>query len=1303
MVDQPTYTSETERLQNNIKRLREDRFNAAQRVQGDFLVEDEQVGVESARRIEDKNTAELIGGSASAGFQDTAAYAIGTDIGIRGAAGVMRYNEGDQTAKAVAEEILKLSERFDDPNWNPRVNDSQRELIEQDITELGLDIEGPEAEALMGAGSNFERSLIKEQITKSRERMSTVADAGALGITAYMAANIFDIDTLTGVGLFAKLRKVKTIKRLQKLERSGDITADEVNKLSKASSRSSNLKTGIEAGLTSALVVEGTRAVLDPTADEKDVIGAAILATTLGAGIGAALPTNRVETIADDIAFNRILKSAKKYDPIGKQRGVFNESMRFVEEAEGGFANVAGDRGGATMFGITEKYYPKQHKEVVKILKEKGDAAARRYSRNFFKNEFYNKVVTPEMSAAQAKVMFDTAVNSGTGTAKKLYKKANGNVNKFLQLREDYVRDIAAKDPSQEQFLQGWLNRINRLRDDVAGVRTKSGMTTEGQTRRNDEQSVGAASINNREEVFQTGSSQQLQDLAWDFFEENPELDAAYRGLDDFIGTGEDGFAARLSKQISEKVYKGIQQTPFISDYDRLVRDAGIVGRYLAYHTLDSPVGQIVNNRSAAATGDLMNRMAAVEYAPNAAKHFDTWAKDQGIRRVSKRYVWDGHLEFGKELQKYRETIHAGKTPDANVHPSIKAASDDLDRAYKIALDNNKKYGVEGFEDVEFISGYTPRKWRGDKFSQIEAKDGIGSARVIQALKDGIMAKTPDMDEQTAFIYAAAIRRAAKNTQLQSPVGSLMTVNAQGQAAIEQAILDMGLVQTADEAIEMARKVLYKDSERGTVKASRRRINIDMTTAIPGTDKTLLDLVDNDVYAITDRAIRGQSNHAAMASVGIQNRDREAWLRAAMDWAEQSGLDPIKAQKAVNDMFNMFGEGAFGNMDPNAGRINKLAILSFLPQLGITQIAEAGVAMGVGGIRGWTHYAGKSIPDMLKGKDPEILDSLWGVNAYAADHRLWVSTDHLDDVNLDDAPRFMRTVDRAMDKGMRGMGYISGFYKVNEFLHATAALTMNNYMVRSIRDSKNAARLATMGVDEEFASIIRNHLSNGNIKFNEQGFVSDMGVENWHPDELDLLRVVTRRNMDQTVQKARKGEAHAWQYNTVGSLFSSLKSFTFTAAQKQLVRNMRLADPEAFQMVLTTTGTAALAYAAKQIVNGNLDRLEDPEYLAKGAINWSPLLSPAMMAVDPLAFVLGADKIPGSPVPFNDWRYGSQGLISLPAGITALNQLSGLGRLPADLLEGDGLDRDSINALKALPVIGRSYPMIPIIEQLDKD
>ena len=448
------------------------------------------------------------------------------------------------------------------------------------------------------------------------------------------------------------------------------------------------------------------------------------------------------------------------------------------------------------------------------------------------------------------------------------------------------------------------------------------------------------------------------------------------------------------------------------------------------------------------------------------------------------------------------------------------------------------------------------------------------------------------MDDQTAFIYATAIRRAALNTELESPVGSLMTVSASGQVALQRAIEDMGLA-FGDKAEDMAKSILYKNSDRGTIKSSRRRIDLDATTPIEGTDKTLLDLLDNDVYAITDRTVRSQSNHASLSSIGIQNRDKNAWKQAAIDEANSTeGMDAKAAAKVVDNMFSYFGDGAFaGGSGAAAGRINKLGILSYLPQLGITQIAEAGVSMSVTGIKSWAKYAGKTIPEMLKGKDPEILDSLGGSHSYTGDHKLFVRTDHLDDVDLDSRNTQLRIVDHLMDQGMRGMGHLSGFYKINEMLQSIAALSMNDYMVKNIVKGVDNTRMKSMGVDDEFRSIIKNKHDEGIIEYDADGYVKDMHVEQWKPEELELLQVVTKRNVDQTIQKSRRGEAQYWQYETLGSLFSSLKSFTFTAMQKQLIKNARMADPESFTMIIGSIGTAALAYAARQAVNGNLDTL----------------------------------------------------------------------------------------------------------------
>lgn len=1275
-----TGDSELERLRQGITARRDDQLDAAQSVQGDFDIEAEQVGVESASRVKDQTAGELITGSLKAGANVTAASTIGENIALH------------------ASGILK-----DDPEWNPRENETQKSEISTTISELGLDMESSEAVALMASGSQDELYVRTEQIKRDQELYQSVADAGPLGQALFMAGTLADVDTLAGVGVFGKISKAKRASRVNKMVETGVLNSDEAAQLLAMSTRSENALTGAQVGAASAFTVEGIRAVLDPNVDEKDVLGAMVMGTVLGGGLGSAIPAQRVERVAKDIAFTRVVKDLKKIDLTSKTDKQFKRGLDFVFKSEGGFANVKGDAGGKTLFGISIANYPKQYAKAQEIRKTQGEDAARKYASKFYKGEFYDKVVTKDMDSNTATVMLDTAVLFGQARAKKFYKEANGDLNKMLDIREAYHRNRATKTVdgvSQEKFLDGWVNRVNDLRNEV---RNGNPEPIPNPTFKFDlDNSVGAAARDKSgEEVLIPQTSHDLMNQVNDWFDDNPEIDAVFRSHGEFVDEFR-GPLAKASQKAAETMYAGIQKTPLASQYDRLLNDAGVVGRYLAHHTVSNPVGFNVNNRSAEATGVRINEMVARQYAPNAGVHYAAWAKDKGIKKTSKDYYWNSHKEYGKELQHYRENLHAGNVIE-DVHPSIKEASDDLDRAFSMALEYNKRHKVEGFEDVEFIPGHTPRNWVGDRFNKLEAT--LGSKKVTDALTEGIMRKTPDMDPKVAAIYAGAIRRAAMDKQLSSPVGSLMTVNIDGKASLERAIQDLGMdVELNKSASDIAESILYKNTEKGTAKSSRRRINIDMTTPIGNSDKTLLDLVDNDIYALADRTVRSQSNHAAMASVGIQHRDKAGWIQAARDEAVLNHKDPNLAAKTVDDMFSMFGEGAFGGgADAWASGLNKLAILSFLPQLGITQTAEMGVAMGVGGTKAYLHYAGKTMPEILKGKSPELMDNLYGIKDWVGDHRNFVSTDHLDDVSLDDAPKYFKlldsqTIHKGMDKGMRGLGYISGFYKVNEMLHVNAALTLNNYMVKSIRDGKNAKRLATMGVDDEFRGIIQRKIDEGSIRFSEEGYVADMGTESWHPNDLELLQTVTRRNMDATVQKARRGESATWQYQTFGSLFSSLKSFTFLAAQKQLIKNMAIADAEAFQLVLATTATAALAYSAKQVANGNSDKLTDAEYIAKGALNWSPLLSPLLMAIDPISYMVGADRIEGSPFPLNSWRYNHSGLLSFP-GVSAANQLLDLPRVVSDAVDGD-LTNDSWNSIKSIPIVGRSYPSVALIETL---
>lgn len=1304
-MDEPvTVTNMDEKLD----KLRKQKLSAAQSVTGDFEIQRTEARIQQAKDIKETldkaGTLTAIKRSAQEGF-----FEVGTKLGKYVgeshyyAQEAAKHEEGVlDTALTYADEFFTKSKTFDDPNWKPRENKVQRDIILDHLKLRGLDIESPEANVLLASRSGDELYSILDDIDKTKEKRDEIARYGNIGAAAYMASSLIDIDVAMGGGFFTKMRNVNKVRKLNKLQNAGKITKEQSDILLKTTTRGQNILAGMEVGAISAGATEALNVSLDDTLDTRNVLGAIVVGTSLGGVLGSAIKPYTVNNAVDDITTSELIRQAKQSaGSFIKRKPNYKATLKFTRDVEGGISTNPADRGGDTAFGISSKWFPRQYNEIMEIYQKKGERAALAYQGQFFKKEFWDKVVTDDMTNAQAKVMFDTAVNSGIDKAKELFEKAKGNVNKMIDLRAQFLEDLAIKDPSQQANIKGWRNRIQSLRDDIADTTPKGTQAIRNAI--DIDQSVGAARVSGSEDapVFTSSESSKIvQAEASRFLDENPDIDNMFRNLDEFEDL-DAPLASRLAQRLGEYIYKGIQKTPFISDYDRLVRSAGNTGKWLAHLTMDSPVGQIVNNRSAHAVSDLLSRTAANDFAPYASTHYNTWAKDNNIPLISRRRFLEGQKEFSRELQTYRENLYMGRdNPD--VHPSIKQASEDLDVAFNRLLEANKKYGVEGFEDIEYRKGYTPRKWDGDKFARIEEQDGIGSARVVQAIKKGILNDNPDINDQLALIFATAIRRSAKNRQLGSPMGSLMTVNTGGQAALEMAIQDLGIA-FGGEATKMAEEILYKTSERGLVKSARRRIGLDMTTPIEGTNYTLMDLADNDVYGLADKAVRAQSNYAGLASVGIQNRDKDIWIQAAVDEANSLGLDPQEAAKAVRNTFSYFGDGAYaGGAGAIAGRLNKAAILTYLGQLGLTQLAEIGVSMGTAGIKGWTKYAKKTIPDMLKGKDPEILKSLGGAAHYSGDHRLFVRTDHLDDMDLNSNNQLLRMLDSVMDQGTRAMGYLSGFYKVNEMLHNVAALSMNDYMVRQIKNGIDNNRLKSMGVDPEFRGIINKHLDNGNIKFDADGNVSDMGVENWDADELDLLKIVTKRNVDQTVQRTRRGEGFYWQYEAVGSLFASLKSYTFSALQKQLVKNLRNADMESFSMIVATTGTAALAYTAKQIVNGN-DKNLTPERIAKGALGWSSMLSPAMMAVDPLSYLIGADRMEGSPFPLNSWRYHSDGLIGMFSGISAVNDIAKILRVPSDLLDDGNLSNESINAVRSIPVIGRSFPMIPIINSLDNN
>lgn len=168
----------------------------------------------------------------------------------------------------------------------------------------------------------------------------------------------------------------------------------------------------------------------------------------------------------------------------------FDKALAITLEFEGGYANVPGDHGGATNFGITQKVYDEYRTGNGMIPQPVKNISSEEVHNIYYVNywEDYNCDKLPDpLNIA----VFDTCVNAGSRGIKMLQNllgvEADGqwgrrsaaalepftisqqkilDVTKlYLARRANFYQSLVARDPSQRKFLKGWMNRVNALRE----------------------------------------------------------------------------------------------------------------------------------------------------------------------------------------------------------------------------------------------------------------------------------------------------------------------------------------------------------------------------------------------------------------------------------------------------------------------------------------------------------------------------------------------------------------------------------------------------------------------------------------------------------------------------------------------------------------------------------------------------------------------------------------------------------------------------------------------------------------------
>ena len=183
----------------------------------------------------------------------------------------------------------------------------------------------------------------------------------------------------------------------------------------------------------------------------------------LGVLTGEVLPPEREEEKKGVAPVRLAARSETATDaaPAGvapaAQPSAFDRSVQRTFQFEGKL-NPRDTNGTPSMYGINQKANPDI--DVMKLTPEK--------ARDLYKTRYWDAIGADSMDPKLAHVAYDTAVIAGPARAKQMVAQAEGNPVKLMEIRQNFLDGLVAKDPEKYgKYAKAWANRNATLMNDI--------------------------------------------------------------------------------------------------------------------------------------------------------------------------------------------------------------------------------------------------------------------------------------------------------------------------------------------------------------------------------------------------------------------------------------------------------------------------------------------------------------------------------------------------------------------------------------------------------------------------------------------------------------------------------------------------------------------------------------------------------------------------------------------------------------------------------------------------------------------
>lgn len=630
---------------------------------------------------------------------------------------------------------------------------------------------------------------------------------------------------------------------------------------------------------------------------------------------------------------------------------------------------------------------------------------------------------------------------------------------------------------------------------------------------------------------------------------------------------------------------------------------------------------------------------------PEVDLAFKDWARANGYGIIERNLGTKAYSDFNRDLYRYRRAVERGNAP-ADVHPSIKRASDALDRGFNMARMDMQKVGTIGAARLGADSaGYMPRMWSTRWFVNANREQLNAVAQTISKQ----MQVNEGWDKEFADAFAARYMNHARERArgaVEAPA------NLYDDDAVPNLIKDVMRARGLSTEGEEAEKLLGRFS-RGGATFTRKRVDMDETTKVrteSGEEFYLADVFENDLVKLYSGYIDRASGEVALAQYGIYGKQGIGLIERAAAFAGEVTPDEWNALSQIAG--EMLGQPVRINGQISYSRgmqnLRMLASSSMLGGMGFTQVAELANAIGPLGLRSTLRmYKGLpgAIADIRAGRKSPLLEGFEfiggepGMEAHAVTRFMDTAGDIVP-VGAED----LTVMGRALRVGANGTQIVSGHRAI---LAAQHRLVAEQIMLKAIRYIKNGGddiALKEMGLSREVRERLLKDIDNV-AKFDKDGNLTAVDpFAATDKEAMDILGKAVTRGTRQIIQGTFIGERGRWAHSELLKALFQFRTFPLVAMEKQLAHGMMAYGALATAgMIASGMAFAVPIYALRVAANSMgrenaeeyREKMLEPDMIARAAMNYTAKLGLWGDVLDATAAVAGGSVV-GRQAPGGD-------------------------------------------------------------------